>query len=178
MSATTGRVIAMDSVFIGHFTEKEIGRFWIHSGKKESSDCWNWTAAKLPAGYGLMSINRGSRILKKQIKAHRISWMIHFGMIPENLCVCHKCDNPSCVNPSHLFLGTIQENNADKYRKGRQKNPFGEQHGCCKFSDEKIEMIKQDAFLGYLTQYQIAEKHGCSQQHVSQIKIGTRRSHR
>lgn len=75
--------------------------------------CWIWMGSKDKDGYGLISIN------SKYIGAHRVSWKLHFGPIPNNLFVCHHCDTPSCVNPYHLFLGTHQDNMKDAGRKHR-----------------------------------------------------------
>jgi hypothetical protein len=78
-----------------------------------SAACWIWLAAKSPQGYGHFFFNG------RVDKAHRASWEIHNGAIPDDLMVLHKCDNPRCVNPEHLFLGTHQDNADDKMRKGR-----------------------------------------------------------
>lgn len=82
----------------------------------EVTDCWEWQAAKNNIGYGMFRWEQG--IMRT---AHRVSYELFNGPIPYNMCVCHKCDNPSCVNPDHLWLGTIQDNHDDMIQKGRKR---------------------------------------------------------
>jgi hypothetical protein len=89
--------------------------FWNKVNK--TSGCWLWTAGKHEKGYGTFWVS------KKCWKAHRYAWHLKHGKIPSGLCVLHKCDNPPCVNPDHLFLGTVLENNIDMFKKGRNSKP-------------------------------------------------------
>lgn len=97
--------------------EKHIKSFWSKLDKGENEECWNWKAFKNKQGYGRMGI-----AASECVNAHRVSWVIHYGQIPSGMFVCHKCDNPSCVNPNHLFLGTRQDNTNDMMIKKRGKH--------------------------------------------------------
>ena len=89
-------------------------RFWDKVDKKGEDDCWEWTASTRTNGYGQIHFDQ------KMMQAHRASWIIENGKIPEGLVVCHSCDNKTCVNPNHLWIGTQGDNMADRDRKGRQ----------------------------------------------------------
>lgn len=86
--------------------------------KKEPNDCWKWKSHKDPAGYGILSKRFGKKVHK--FVAHRISWMFHYNTpIPPTLLCCHMCDNPPCVNPRHIMIGTHKANSQDAMLKGR-----------------------------------------------------------
>ena len=89
-------------------------RFWCKVEIKGEDDCWNWQAGiRGKSGYGAFKYEG------KTVNSHRMSWFLTYGKIPDNLCVCHKCDNRLCCNPKHFFLGTLADNNKDMKSKGR-----------------------------------------------------------
>jgi hypothetical protein len=92
-------------------------RFWPKVNKTAPNGCWEWTACTNELGYGWIAA--GTR-QGRHLKAHRVSYALAFGEVPEGMSVLHRCDNPLCVKPSHLFLGTQADNMADMIRKGRK----------------------------------------------------------
>ena len=120
---------------MGHAPVPVPGRFWPKVAKS-GDGCWLWTAHRTALGYGRFNL-RG-----KVTKAHRVSWELTNGPIPHGLCVLHKCDNPPCVRPDHLFLGTIADNQADMAQKGRS---FLKQHPECALRGERSGMAKLTA---------------------------------
>lgn len=102
------------------------------------NDCWNWTGFRNPKGYGRVGV-KGKLIL-----AHRYVYQQSHGPIPTGLCVCHKCDNPSCVNPDHLFLGTNYVNVRDRWTKDRCNHPKGEKSGNSKLDEIAVRDILEN----------------------------------
>lgn len=95
-------------------SDQQKERFWTKVLRGEG--CWEWLGYRQPNGYGMISQSHTS-----QVYAHRVAWVIKYGPIPEDMCVLHRCDNPSCVRPDHLFLGTRAENHQDMVKKGRMR---------------------------------------------------------
>lgn len=103
------------------FAESITRRFWRKVRRAETAACWEWqaslTGSKVP--YGQFTLPRTADQKQPHIYAHRMAWMLTHGPIPDGLLVCHRCDNPKCCNPTHLFLGTQFDNMQDASRKGR-----------------------------------------------------------
>jgi hypothetical protein len=118
-------------------------RYWPKVAKTTPDECWIWqAAAKHPFGYGRMTAGRGVHI-----KAHQIAWALANGPIPEEACVLHRCDNPPCCNPAHLFLGSKKDNTRDMMAKNRHSTPprmVGAAHPRAKFSDAQVNAIIND----------------------------------
>ena len=103
-----------DRTMGSEYLEKAQKRFWDKVKINALAQCWEWLSVINHEGYGRMWF------LGRFVQAHRLSWMFHNGEIPEGMLVCHRCDTPACVNPSHLFLGTVEQNMMDCVHKGRR----------------------------------------------------------
>lgn len=139
----------------------------------ELGPCWIWTAARLPAGYGLFGIPSRGAIKSPAImlKAHRYAYELTRGPIPDNLWVLHRCDNPPCVNPDHLFLGTATDNNRDTKGKGRWRTGSitkperlrrGVAHYEAKLTDSMVREIRGRYLAGGVTGVALAKEYGVS----------------
>lgn len=121
--------------------------------------------ARLSTGYGVLTICR------KPIKAHRQAWVLRHGAIPPNMCVLHGCDNPLCVEPDHLWLGTPSDNVHDMIRKKRYRYCRGEEHGGAKLTEGDVRAIRGAAAAGE-SQRSIASRFCVCSETVRKIVIG------
>ena len=133
----------------------------------KTNSCWNWTALRSKQGYGRLTVNR------KNYTAHRISWILHNGEIPDGLFVCHHCDNTSCVNPDHLFLGTAKDNALDRSAKGRGRDDNGKKHPSAKLKECDVYYIREKLSEGVLGKDLAAKFNVCCMT-ISNIKTGRR----
>src|SRR3990167_1938243 len=124
------------------------------------NDCWNWTAYRCAYGYGKIMVNG------KKESANRIAYQLYVGTIPSGMLVCHICDNPACVKPSHLFLGTNYDNMSDMKNKGRSGDHRGVLNGRSKLKEHEVLNIRQDNRV----MREIAQDYGISISLVGQIK--------
>jgi hypothetical protein len=132
-----------------------------------STPCWEYNRCRTKLGYG--RIFDGERV----VSAHRYSWIAHFGPIPDGLVVCHKCDNPPCCNPEHLFIGTRADNSRDMHRKGRsaggQKHPpLGESHHSSKLT-RSLVVSAREWFDSGVSRREISERLGVGRSAVDRI---------
>lgn len=129
-------------------------RFWRRAGRTDDARaCWEWRGYREQDEYGRITKDR------KILLAHRLSWEIHNGPIPVGMAVCHRCDNPPCVNPAHLFLGSNQDNLHDRDAKGRTPRAPGIRNGMAKLTDAIVVAMREDRGRG-LTYDQLAAKYG------------------
>jgi hypothetical protein len=135
-------------------TKPNVARFWAKVDKNgpvpphvpELGNCWIWTGATGYWGYGRLSLN------KRWSTAHRMSFELAYGAIPEGKFILHRCDTPACVRPDHLRLGTPQENTRDMYEKGRAgfAGPKGEDNSHAKLTEQEVIAIRQRFARGEL----------------------------
>ena len=142
--------------------------FWRYAVCKDSDECWVWQGST-NGFYGIIQHPEP----RFNVGAHRVSYMIHHGEIKPGLSVLHKCDNPKCVNPSHLFAGTQKQNMVDMVSKGRgvQPNVVGSNNGRAKLSPVDVSEIKYWLSIKRPAK-ELAIKYGVSTSTISHIKLG------
>lgn len=150
-------------------------RFWAQVDKSgptaraELGPCWDWTGKRLPKGYGQLSMPPN-----KHVGAHRFSWSLHYGPIPDGRWVLHKCDRPCCVNPAHLFLGDGAMNASDMVGKGRAATGLHLPH--TKLTDDDVRSIRLAVANGQ-SMLSVSKRFSVNPSHVSRIVSWQTRRH-
>jgi hypothetical protein len=153
-------------------------RFWSKANLTANPErCWEWNAAKSKEGYGRFSLN-----YKEKYMAHRLAFVLHHKKPINKLLVCHTCDNPSCINPSHLFLGTHLDNFKDMKEKGRsckgnrsrnylypEKRQKGESNGSSKLKEHQIIEIRNKYDNENMSSKEIANQYGVHETTINNI---------
>jgi len=148
------------------FPENKIEFFLSKIDKNGSNGCWKWNGTKDKDGYGQLKVN------KKQYRAHRASWMIHYGEIPESMLVCHKCDNRECTNPNHLFIGSPSDNSEDMVFKNRSAKPKGELNNNSILTSIQVSQI-MDLLSNGMTAVDVAKKFNVCNSTIQNINHGS-----
>jgi hypothetical protein len=112
-------------------------KFWSKVNIQGDDECWLWTGAKWGNGYGLLCLNPSSLL------AHRLSWELHYGLVPDGLLVLHKCDVRNCINPKHLYVGTHIDNTRDRVERNRSSRSIGERSGKSKLKSGEVWLIRR-----------------------------------
>jgi hypothetical protein len=141
---------------------ERFNRYAVRSADPDA--CWDWSASSFQSGYGALAAAPPSR---EMLSAHRVSFELHVGPIPAGLCCLHRCDQPRCTNPRHLFLGTIQDNNHDKMMKCRQSR--GEGHPRAKLTQQQVDLIRSIHSCYRASMRELAEWFGVSRGLISMI---------
>lgn len=155
-------------------TERQMARFADGYAIEPNSGCWLWNKTYNQNGYGVFRIGSICDGTRQQRLAHRISYELANGSIPNGMEVCHKCDNPACINPDHLFAGTHADNMGDAAKKRRFPGSYlvGETNPSCRLSDQDIRDIRSSREKGIV----LAHRYGVHHCHISRIKNGHMRN--
>lgn len=143
--------------------EERIAAFWKNVAVVDEDDCWEWQRHRSKEGYGNV------RWLDSKQKTHRMAYYLFYGDFDRNLKVLHRCDNPPCCNPKHLFLGTDADNSRDREAKGRGKQPKGEANAGHKLTYLQVQEIRQRYAIGDITKAALSREYCVSQTTIGRI---------
>jgi len=134
---------------------------------QKSETCWLWTGRLNNDGYGRM----GAAVGRHAVYAHRIAWELHNGKIPDDMCILHHCDNPPCVRPDHLFLGTRRDNLADMRTKGRARvyDRHGSKNPLAMLVESQVLEIRDKFAQGGITRKKLASEYGVGRPAIDRI---------
>ena len=143
-------------------------RFWKKVDVRDPDACWTWLASTKQGGYGKIIGDDGRFYL-----AHRVAYELLIGVIPVGMLLCHRCDNPACVNPAHMFTGTQADNLKDMRAKGRGNPPRGASHPRARLTEQLVFQIRSD----YRSHRQLAKVLGISKSAIGMAKAGVTWKH-
>src|SRR5262245_4297606 len=141
----------------------------------EATGCWLWVGHRSRKGYGLIGVMGGVGRSHRGRQAHRVSWELHVGPIPDGMMVCHRCDIPACVRPDHLFLGTGFDNMRDARDKRRLHNPPGERSPHARLTDAQVREVIARYAAGGVSYRALAAEYGVSHGYVGHLVHGLSR---
>jgi len=142
-------------------------RFTLRTARPQGTECVQWQMGTNSKGYGTTSVCSGG--VDVGISAHKLAYLLFRGPVPDGLHVCHSCDNPPCVKPEHLWLGTNDQNQDDKIAKGRQKGAPGERNASAKTNEATVREIRAMYATGEWTQTALGMRFGMRQDRISDI---------
>ena len=150
---------------IPNYTPEQRARIASLFSEGPPESCWKWKGAHTPDGYGLYN----------ELLAHRVVYALHFGKDISSICILHSCDHPPCINPWHMFEGSLLDNNRDRHTKGRSVMPTnrarGSQHGKAKLTNEQVAEIKK-LYASGLKARELAMRFGVCKQSIYSIIHG------
>jgi hypothetical protein len=150
-------------------------KFWSKVDKQGPNGCWVWTGKTIRGGYGDFAQSVNGKW--KHIIAHRWAWAEAHGEVPAGILVLHHCDNPPCVNPEHLFLGTQQDNVLDMHSKRRGNPPRGEEQPTSKLTVQDVEEIRRLINVEHASRSAVGRQFGLHHETVRKIALGRLWSH-
>lgn len=176
----------MKSITMPVFNQSDRERFWrnVHIGQKH--ECWPWKKSQFTGGYGQIKVER------KNLKSHRVAYYLHYGIDPQENLICHRCDNPVCCNPYHLFSGTEGDNARDCVAKGRHVSGSGDTHGSkthperfargervagAKLTLDQVKQIRSQYATGAVTQEELGQQFGITRRGIGRIISGENWKH-
>lgn len=165
----SGSSAIAEKLFAVNLTQQQVANFKSKITVEEPLKCWEWNAGKNSDGYGV------SYVVKRPYLAHRVAYFLAYGSFADRQRVCHSCDNPSCCNPKHLFLGSPADNSRDMVRKGRSTR--GAKNAQTKLTAEQVLEIRQRYSVESISQRLLASQYGISCSHVFSIIARLRWQH-
>lgn len=167
-------LLQRDPLDLRHVDERFKGRFWSKVAVAGPDECWPWLASTKggPHGYGQFYIRKGV-----PVTASRVALALQGYVLTHELVACHRCDNPPCVNPAHLFVGTYSDNAEDSVAKGRARRSYGEAHRDAKLTEATVIALRAGAPYRYGDYARLGRLLGCSRNTIRRAVIGARWRH-